>query len=156
MTISNTLLSAGISTGQPWLIGLGVVGSLIGGSSRKSTANKLAAIESKRAGIQNKIFAEEAALTRDNLMLERRRTIRRGEQAKVGALVQEVSQTGGRSSSRAAVNRAISSQTSENVSNIDRAISTGNTITGYNQQLADLQEEAAQVQAGQSVVDQVL
>lgn len=143
--LSSLAFSAGAATANPALMGVGAVGTLVGGLVGAGRANRVADIQEEITVIQNQIFAEQNQVERENLLLRRRQMFRQEAQRLAGARVAATASGSARSSTFGGVTSAIRSQTQENVGRINRALESGERLSGLSQQLSELQSEAAEV-----------
>lgn len=155
MALSSLAFSAGLATGNPVLMGVGAAGTLLGGILGQGTANKQARIQGQMAGIQNQIFAEQYQTQRDNLLLQRRKMFRQESASLAGSRVAAAASGMSRSSGFSAVQRSIEEQTSSNVGRIDRALASGERLSGLNRQLTDLEAKAAEAQASGGLLQSI-
>lgn len=118
--------------------------SLIGGMLGKSRASKQARIQGRISGLQNQVYAEQAQQQRDNLLLQRRQQFRQESAALAGSRVAAAASGMTRSSGFSSVQQSIRQKTSENVGRINRAMASGERISGLNEQIADLGGQAAE------------
>lgn len=151
--LSGLALTAGIATGGTGLIALGVAGTVLGGILGSSNANKAAKLMEQSADLgssiaaaQNKIYEEQANLQRENLMQDRRKLIRQSMQMQAGATALASASGMGRSSSFGAVKGSIDRQRTEGITNINRALDSGEMMSGLSQQIATMSAEQQKLQ----------
>ena len=133
--------------GWAMLAGGALLGGILGGSNANSTAQKVGALQSQSADIQNQIYAEEFAVQKENLLSERRNLFRQGAISTAGASVAAAASGMSRSSSFSAIKDNIAQTVTDNVAKVDSSIASGEKITGLNQQQATVQAEIATAQA---------
>lgn len=154
MAIGQSVFSAGAATGNPALMGVGAGISFLGGLLNLGQQNRAADFQEQSAdvagqiaGVQNQIYAEQYQTQRNNLMLRRREMFRQQQARTAGATVAAQASGSFRSSGFGAVQNQIAERTQENVGRIDRALESGERLSGLNQRVSTLQARQAELQA---------
>lgn len=153
MSLSSMAFSAGLVTANPFLIGAGIGGTILGGIMGSSNANKAARLMDQSAELgssiaaaQNKIYEEQFNLQKSNLMQDRRKLIRQSMQMQAGSTALASASGMGRSSSFGAVQSSIGRQRDEGLANIQRSLDSGEMMSGLNKQIATMSAEQQTLQ----------
>lgn len=154
--LSGLALAAGMASGGTSLIAMGIAGTVFGGILGNQQAKKAAALMDQSAELgssiaaaQNKIYAEQFALQKENFMQDKRKLIRQSMQMQAGTTAVAAASGMARSSSFGAVQGNIAQQKQSGLANIQRSLESGEMMSGLNQDIATMsaQQQTLNAQA---------